>query len=431
MASLVDYEDSDGETSEDCRTEPHDTGNNDQHTEDQLFIVNPSSSQSDVSGTQNSRSYSSSCVKRSHPNPTAVRPYVSKRQRVSTSALVQTEAEHTAGSHLLSEVSETIRPYLNRKQVGSQLPKRVQFELQAHQGPVNTLQWCPVDHHSHLLLSASMDKTFKLWDGVDSGRCMHTYSTQLGSIRDACWLPCGRRILSGSFDGTVALTDVETGKTVVKMENEFKVGCVTPRPCDPDVFLCGGFSSEVKAWDVRSGKVLRVYKAGIQQTLDILFLGEGKEFISSTDAVSRDSAELTLVAWDFDTTAKLSNQIFHERYTCPCLTSHPLENSFAAQTNGSYIALFSAQRPYRMNKKRRYEGHKVEGFAVHCGFSADGSVLVSGSSTGSVHFYDSHSSRMLKTLHAHEHACVCAALHPLLPGVMASCDWGGEIKIWK
>lgn len=167
-----------------------------------------------------------------------------------------------------------------------------------------------------------------------------------------------------------------TGKTVVKMENEFKVGCVTPRPCDPDVFLCGGFSSEVKAWDVRSGKVsliildhdwsnvciwywlwtvigqmfvckevtldlwwfifmtvskavcvcarqvLRVYKAGIQQTLDILFLGEGKEFISSTDAVSRDSAELTLVAWDFDTTAKLSNQIFHVWKTPSWILSH-------------------------------------------------------------------------------------------------------------
>lgn len=132
-------------------------------------------------------------------------------------------------------------------------------------------------------------------------------------------------------------------------------------------------------------QVLRVYKAGIQQTLDILFLGDGKEFISSTDAVSRDSAELTLVAWDFDTTAQLSNQIFHvwkaldlisrkkrlhgfkealvclyqERYTCPCLASHPLESSFVAQTNGSYMALFSAQRPYRMNKRRRYEGHKV------------------------------------------------------------------------
>nr|XP_055027403.1 WD repeat-containing protein 25 isoform X1 [Misgurnus anguillicaudatus] len=441
MASLVDYEDSDSESDEDSRTAPHEVVPHldlykDQHTEDHLFnmnsssSLNSSSSQSCVSATQSSRSDWLG-MKRAQLNSAAVRPYVSKRQRVSPAAPVQTEEPPNVGSPLLFESSETIRPFLGRKHAGPELPRRVHYRVQAHQGPVNTLQWCPVDHRSHLLLSASMDKTYKLWDGVDSGMCLQTYSHQRGAIRDACWLPCGRRILSGSFDGTVALTDVETGKTVVKVENEFKVGCVAPRPCDPDVFLCGGFSSEVKAWDVRSCKVLRVYKAGIQQTLDILFLGDGKEFVTSTDAVSRDSAELTLVAWDFDTTAKLSNQIFHERYTCPCLTSHPLEKSFVAQTNGSYIALFSAQRPYRTNKRRRYEGHKVEGFAVHCGFSTDGSVLVSGSSTGSVHFYDFQSSRTLKTLQAHDHACVCAALHPVLPGAMATCDWEGEIKIWK
>lgn len=59
--------------------------------------------------------------------------------------------------------------------------------------------------------------------------------------------------------------------------------------------------------------MVRVYKAGIQQTLDILFLGEGKEFVTSSDVVSRDSADRTLIAWDFVTTAKISNQIFHVR----------------------------------------------------------------------------------------------------------------------
>lgn len=48
-----------------------------------------------------------------------------------------------------------------------------------------------------------------------------------------------------------------------------------------------------------------------------------------------------------------------ERYTCPSLALHPLEESFVAQTNGNYMAVFSSQRPYRMNKRRRYEGHKV------------------------------------------------------------------------
>uniref|UniRef100_A0A8B9J5D7 Uncharacterized protein n=1 Tax=Astyanax mexicanus TaxID=7994 RepID=A0A8B9J5D7_ASTMX len=109
-------------------------------------------------------------------------------------------------------------------------------------------------------------------------------------------------------------------------------------------------------------KVIRTYTSRIQQTLDILFLGEGREFMTSTDMVSQDSADCTLIAWDFTTTAKVSNQIFHERYTCPSLALHPQEDSFVAQTNGNYIALFSAQRPYRMNKMKRFEGHKVSLF---------------------------------------------------------------------
>ncbi|PNJ26322.1 WDR25 isoform 10, partial [Pongo abelii] len=79
----------------------------------------------------------------------------------------------------------------------------------------------------------------------------------------------------------------------------------------------------------------------------------------STDASTRDSADRTIIAWDFRTSAKISNQIFHERFTCPSLALHPREPVFLAQTNGNYLALFSTVWPYRMSRRRRYEGHKV------------------------------------------------------------------------
>lgn len=60
-------------------------------------------------------------------------------------------------------------------------------------------------------------------------------------------------------------------------------------------------------------QVVRSYKATVQQTLDVLFLQEGSEFLSSTDASSRDSADRTIIAWDFRSAAKISNQIFHVR----------------------------------------------------------------------------------------------------------------------
>ncbi|KAK2825966.1 hypothetical protein Q5P01_020180 [Channa striata] len=304
------------------------------------------------------------------------------------------------------------------------------MSLRGHQGPVNKVRWCPVPHLSHLLLSASMDKTFKVWDGAESGRCLRVYTCHSGAVRDACWTPCGRHLLTGSFDNTAAITDVETGQQIVKLGNQFKVMCAVLHPSNPDVFLCGGYSSVVQAWDSRSSKMVNVYKAGIQQTLDILFLRGGVDFITSTDCVSRDSADRTLIAWDYKTTAKVSNQIYHERYTCPSLALHPLEESFVAQTNGNYMAVFSSQQPYRMNKRRRYEGHKVEGYAVQCEFSLDGTVLASGSSTGFAHFYDYHNARMLHKLHAHSQPCLCVSQHPVLPATAATCDWAGEIKVW-
>lgn len=60
-------------------------------------------------------------------------------------------------------------------------------------------------------------------------------------------------------------------------------------------------------------QVVNVYKAGVQQTLDILFLRGGSDFITSSDCVSRDSADRTLIAWDYQTTATVSNQIYHVR----------------------------------------------------------------------------------------------------------------------
>ncbi|XP_058470855.1 WD repeat-containing protein 25 isoform X1 [Solea solea] len=377
-------------------------------------------------------------AKRQDNVPSGVRPYIPKRQRLSTTVETvdpkypaeQVPGSQTKESQLLLDVSERVKPYLAHKPDTAGIPRRLLMRLEGHQGPVNTVQWCPMPHLSHLLLSASMDKTFKVWDGAESGRCLRDYTCHSGAVRDACWTPCGRHLLTGSFDNTTAITDVETGQRIAKLDNQFKVMCVALHPSNPDVFLCGGHSSVVKAWDSRSCKMVKTYKAGIQQTLDILFLRGGIDFITSSDCVSRDSADRTLIAWDFQTTAKVSNQIYHERYTCPSLALHPLEESFVTQTNGNYMAAFSSQRPYRMNKRRRYEGHKVEGYAVQCEFSQDGTILASGSATGSGHFYDYHNARMLHTLRAHSQPCLCVSQHPVLPATAATCDWAGEIKIW-
>uniref|UniRef100_A0A2K5E760 WD repeat domain 25 n=1 Tax=Aotus nancymaae TaxID=37293 RepID=A0A2K5E760_AOTNA len=270
----------------------------------------------------------------------------------------------------------------------------------------------------------------EVWNAVDSGYCLQTYSLHTEAVRAARWSPCGRRILSGGFDFALHLTDLETGTQLFSGRSDFRITTLKFHPKDHNIFLCGGFSSEMKAWDIRTSKVMRSYKATIQQTLDILFLREGSEFLSSTDASTRDSADRTIIAWDFRTSAKISNQIFHERFTCPSLALHPREPVFLAQTNGNYLALFSTVWPYRMSRRRRYEGHKVEGYSVGCECSPGGDLLVTGSADGRVLMYSFRTASRACTLQGHTQACVGTTYHPVLPSVLATCSWGGDVKIW-
>nr|XP_020649246.1 WD repeat-containing protein 25 [Pogona vitticeps]XP_020649247.1 WD repeat-containing protein 25 [Pogona vitticeps] len=371
-----------------------------------------------------------------------LRPYIPKRLRQGKNLDLH-KAEDSSGStgyatkpdnegdQMSIKTSPYIMPYIGSKYGVTEIPKHLVFQMSDHSGPVNAIQWCPQQKWSHMLLSASMDKTFKVWDAVDRGCCLKTYCCHTCAVRAVQWSPCGTRIISGGFDCMLHLTDIEKGTQTFSIRNEFRISTLMFHPLDPNIFICGGFSPEVKAWDMRSSKVIKVYKAAVQQTLDIMFLPGGKEFLTSTDAVSQDSADRTIIAWDFDTAAKISNQIFHERYTCPSLATHPKEPVFVAQTNGNYVALFSSLRPYRINNKKRYEGHKVEGFAVGCEFSPDGMLLVSGSSDGKVFFYNYRTSHIIRTLYAHREACVSATFHPLLPSLLATCGWDGEVKVWQ
>lgn len=102
--------------------------------------------------------------------PSGVRPYIPKRQRLATTVetvdskfpMEEVPGNQTRESQILSEVSERVKPYLAQKPGNAGIPRRLLLSLEGHQGPVNTVQWCSVPHLSHLLLSASMDKTFKV-----------------------------------------------------------------------------------------------------------------------------------------------------------------------------------------------------------------------------------------------------------------------------
>lgn len=73
---------------------------------------------------------------------------------------------------------------------------------------------------------------------------------------------------------------------------------------------------------------------------------------------------------------------------------------------------------------------QVEGYAVGCECSPCGDLLVTGSADGRVLMFSFRTASRACTLQGHAQACLGTTYHPVLPSVLGTCSWGGDIKIW-
>ncbi|XP_078352149.1 WD repeat-containing protein 25-like [Oculina patagonica] len=396
---------------------------------------------------KNTSSFVGSLARRTNTNVSisgpSVKPYVSKRER---ERLTQTNAATSAAplltNHQLEKIdcdgslkgvtlnSEQKTEISSRKTADlvCRPPKQLQLNLEGHSQGVNCVRWNPAE--SNLLLSASMDHVVSVWDTHKGGACTRRLTRHAEAVKDSRWSLCGSQVLSCGYDKTARLFNLETGQEMKAFPHKNYVTCVQFHPTEPALFLAGTFKSAILCWDTRTGNVATTYSAFFGQVQDIAFLPGGEEFISAAEVVRRNSTDKGIMVWDFRSTALLSNQIYQEAFTCTCLKVHPTESHFVAQSNGDYIALFSTRKPYKLNKFKRYEGHKVSGYHIGCDFSPDGRIVSSGSADGKIFFYDHFTSRVIRTLDAHSAPCMDVAYHPTLPSCVASCGWDGKVKVW-
>lgn len=284
---------------------------------------------------------------------------------------------------------------------------------------------------ANLLASAGMDHTICIWNVWSRfQKKSRVFNFHNGAVKDVKWSDQGLTILSCGYDCSSKLIDVEKGIETQTFKEDQVVGVVKFHPDNSNLFLSGGSKGKLRLYDIRTGKAVHQYLRGLGPILDVEFAKNGKQFISSTDISGSNISENAIIVWDIAREVPLSNQVYGEAYTCPCIRSHPFDPYFVAQSNGNYIAIFSSNPPFKLDKYKRYESHKVSGFPIKCNFSLDGEKLVSGSSDGSIYFYNSRSTELVQKLKAYENACIDVVFHPTLPNVIASCSWNGDVSVF-
>jgi pre-mRNA-processing factor 17 len=303
------------------------------------------------------------------------------------------------------------------------IPKRLVHTWSGHTKGVSAIRFFP--KHGHLILSAGMDTKVKIWDVFNSGKCMRTYMGHSKAVRDISFCNDGSKFLTAGYDKNIKYWDTETGQ-VISSFSTGKIPYVVKLNPDDDkqnILLAGMSDKKIVQWDMNTGQITQEYDQHLGAVNTITFVDNNRRFVTSSD-------DKSLRVWEFGIPVVIKYISEPHMHSMPSISLHPNMNWLAAQSLDNQILIYSTRERFQLNKKKRFAGHIVAGYACQVNFSPDGRFVMSGDGEGKCWFWDWKSCKVFRTLKCHEGVCIGAEWHPLEQSKVATCGWDGLIKYW-
>ena len=147
----------------------------------------------------------------------------------------------------------------------------------------------------NILLFGGTDHVIREWD-LELNVCTRNYVGHGGSVSQLLLSSDGKKMYSGSYDGTVRVWCTESGDCIHVINAGYCVSKIAISP-DEKSILMGEYSEvsgKIKEVDIESGKLLNVYHYH-QATITLLtYLSNGKQFVS----YSQSSSDRLLLIWE-------------------------------------------------------------------------------------------------------------------------------------
>lgn len=160
-------------------------------------------------------------------------------------------------------------------------PKKCIHRYTGHTKGVQAIAFFP--GYGHLLLSASMDGSVKIWD-VNGGRGQRrTYLGHSAAVRDVQFNEDGKQFLSAGYDRFIRQWDTETGQCISTFTNRKMPYCAKYYPVDNNIFLSGCSDNRVVQYDARSGEIVQEYNHHLGPVNTVLFVDDNQRFVSTSD----------------------------------------------------------------------------------------------------------------------------------------------------
>ena len=259
--------------------------------------------------------------------------------------------------------------------------------LRTFQGHVAGVSCVSLGPGGHRALSGSWDKTLRLWN-LETGECLRILKGHSKSINSVCVSPDGRKAISGSSDSTLRVWNLETGECLRTLEAHcasVNSVCVSP---DGRRVLSGSADNTLRVWDLETGECLRTLEGHNSPVYSVCVSPDGHRALSG-------SSDNTLRLWDLDTGACLRTLEAHSASV----------NSVCVSPDGCRALSGSDDRTLRVwnldtgECLRTLERHSD--WVKSVGLSPDGCRAISGCENKTLRIWDLDTGKCLRTLEGH------------------------------
>ena len=151
--------------------------------------------------------------------------------------------------------------------------------LAGHTGSVDAVSLTPDGRRA---VSGSWDETLRVWD-VESGQCLRTLEGHTSLVTAVGLMPDGRRAVSGSWDKTLRVWDVESGQCLRTLKGHTDdVYAVSLMP-DGRRAVSGSRDNMLRVWNLLTGKCLRILKGHTEWVRAVSLTPDGRRALSGSD----------------------------------------------------------------------------------------------------------------------------------------------------
>jgi WD40 repeat protein len=225
--------------------------------------------------------------------------------------------------------------------------------------------------------------------------------------------PDGKRIVSGSGDGTLKVWDADRAETISLKGHTGQVLCVAYSPDGKRIVSSSG-DQTLRVWDADRGSEVLSLKGHTSWVSCVAYSPDGKRIVSG-------SGDQTLRVWDMD---KVTETLKGHTARVTCVAYSPDGKRIVSGSDDQTLKVWDADRG---TERLSFKGHTT---SVSCvAFSPDGKRIVSGSDDQTLKVWDVDRRTETLLLRGDTGGASCVAYSP--DGKRIVCDGGDRtLRVW-